>query len=199
MANIESTPSLILPRSEEYDRTIAEIAQEVRDDFGAAAYLADIRYRRRHSFDFSSFLLSGAKHVLDLEEKNAEGDLVDPQHQSSNAMLSGLIFANLVSEAVFPVYSSYDAVRYINVHNAMSERQADHFIELGGMGTSAGVQAGLGAASEAGLARLSDESNLAIQEWSIGTIKTPEFRPKFTYGFGLGIYAVYNYFYERFS
>jgi len=199
MTNIESISFLTLPGPDHYEGVILDITKEVRDTFGASAYLHMIRKARKHNRSFDEFLHLGAKHAIDLEDKDERGMTVDPLHQKANSFLSGLIFANLINEAIFSDIVPSETIKYIDTNPTLTADEVKAIKLHGGINTPRGLRIGFQAVSRVTLSDLKQTSVEHIQEWSVGAIRDVDKRPNFMIGVGVGVFAGYEFFRNKYD
>lgn len=189
--------SFTLPLGPDYDDQIESLHRDVIEEGGARLFLGMIRDGRRswRTFHNETLMPISQLGLNVLESKNRDKTLVDPQHRTANAILSGAIFGNLANESLYPALNSkIYPYRKIFINESLLGPFDEAFKNAGEVRTEKGWQIGYQAMAAYVLRQLSDESIQHIDEWSQDVIQDTDYRPYFTEGVGLSLYAAWDHY-----
>ena len=187
--------SFTLPTGQDYDRLVEAVGVDIEEEGGARYYLGSIRFeRRQHESFYAKTLRPMAKLALRLEDMHEERKLTrDSEHRLANAVVSGMLFGNVMNEATYPFFNEkIQPYRNICVYDNLLGEQKEAFDASGGTDKLTGRRIGYRAMSNFILGQLSDESLLKVDGWSESLIPNQDFRPYFLQGVGMSLYVAWD-------
>jgi hypothetical protein len=183
------------PSGQDLDDLILGLDQDIREEGDASLFLGLIRYERRNSAIFDLHVLRPlARYALYVEPTDSDSQIIDTQHKSANAMMSGMLFGHIVNEAAYPsLCERYFPYRQIDVSlGALDYTQLTEFANKGAMGTGEGRQLAYEANANVQINALDALSTKAIDGWASDLIPRPENRRLFRMGVGFAMYAAWD-------